>query len=61
MTHLEEVLKKQGGRILLVETSGSDEYEGARAFYERIGFEREGCIRDYYQESEDKIIYRKRL
>lgn len=61
MTHLEGTLKERGHRLLLVETSGNEEYAGTRAFYERIGYEKEGFIRDFYQAGEDKIIYRKQL
>lgn len=61
MAHLEGKLKEQGHRLLLVETSGNQEYAGTRAFYERVGYEKEGRIRDFYQAGEDKIIYRKQL
>lgn len=61
MTHLEGILKGKEHRILLVETSGNQEYAGTRAFYERIGYEEEGRIRDFYQAGEHKVIYRKQL
>lgn len=61
MTHLEGFLKGHGHRLLLVETSGNDEYSGTRAFYQHIGYEEEGRVRDFYQAGEDKVIYRKQL
>lgn len=61
MTHLEGVLKGHGHRLLLVETSGNDEYAGTRAFYQRVGYEEEGRVRDFYRAGEDKVIYRKQL
>eukprot|EP00752_Nemacystus_decipiens_P005520 g4993.t1 len=61
MAHLEGMLRAQGHRLLLVETSGNEEYAGTRAFYERVGYEEEGRIRDFYQAGEDKVIYRKQL
>lgn len=61
MTHLESILKGRGHRLLLVETSGNDEYAGTRAFYQRIGYEEEARVRDFYQAGEDKVIYRKQL
>lgn len=61
MAHLEGVLSGKGHRLLLVETSGNQEYAGTRAFYERIGYGEEGRIRDFYQAGEDKVIYRKQL
>lgn len=62
MKHLEGVLRNERkARLLLVETSGTDEYARTRAFYEKLGFEKEACIREFYQAGEDKIIYRKKL
>lgn len=52
-----DALRAQGARLLLVETAGGADYAGTRAFYQRIGFRREGRIRDYYAPGEDKVIY----
>ena len=41
MRHVERVLADRGGRLLLVETSGLDDFEPTRAFYRRIGYEEE--------------------
>ncbi|CAM9648100.1 unnamed protein product [Ectocarpus fasciculatus] len=61
MASLESMLKGRGHRLLVVETAGSEDYAGARSFYESVGFEEEGRIRDFYQPGEDKVIYRKQL
>jgi ribosomal protein S18 acetylase RimI-like enzyme len=46
-------------RILLVETSGNDEYAGTRHFYTAIGYKQVAMIPEFYQKGEDKIIYLK--
>lgn len=61
MAHVEAVLADAGGRILLVETSGSADFEQTRAFYRRRGYDEEARIREFYQASEDKIVFRKAL
>lgn len=61
MAAAEQALKRQGGRILLVETSSLPEFEGARHFYEKIGYKQEAKIREFYAAGEDKIVFRKAL
>ncbi|MEM9147494.1 MAG: GNAT family N-acetyltransferase [Pseudomonadota bacterium] len=57
--HVEEQVQRLGARLLLVETSSDASLSAARAFCPRLGFEEEARIRDYYQDGEDKIVYRK--
>ncbi len=57
----EDILRKKGARLLLVETSGADMLAPARSLYEKSGFRREAKVRDYYADGDDKIIFRKRL
>ena len=45
----------------LVETSGLPEFERARAFYRKCGYEEEARIREFYNAGEDKIVFRKAL
>jgi ribosomal protein S18 acetylase RimI-like enzyme len=59
--YLEEMLRDRGERVLLVDTSGTPEFERTRAFYLKNGYEREARIRDYYKDGDDKITFRKRL
>lgn len=61
MGHVETMLARRGGRILLVETSGADAFARTRSFYDRIGYEQEARIRDYYAAGDDKIVFRKAL
>ncbi|WP_200761526.1 GNAT family N-acetyltransferase [Poriferisphaera corsica] len=61
MGDVEEQVKRMGGRLLLVETSGLERYEQARRFYSQCGYDEETRIRDFYDEGEDKVIFRKAL
>jgi GNAT superfamily N-acetyltransferase len=59
--YVERKLKDSDQRILLVETSGLPDFERMRAFYGKCGYDREACIRDFYDAGEDKIVFRKAL
>ncbi|MEO0758644.1 MAG: N-acetyltransferase [Cyanobacteria bacterium J06648_16] len=59
--HVEDKLKAQGERVLLVETAGDKSFEYVWAFYEKSGFTQEARIREFYAAGVDKIIYRKTL
>lgn len=61
MARVEADLASAGDRILLVETSGLPEFEATRAFYAGLGYDEEARIRDFYQDGEDKIVFRKAL
>lgn len=61
MAYVERELRKQSNRLLIVETSGADEFELTRKFYNNLGYNLEATIRDFWQEGEDKVIYWKKL
>jgi ribosomal protein S18 acetylase RimI-like enzyme len=61
MSYLEALLKANGERILLVETSGLPEFERTRKFYDQCGYNQEARIRDFYREGEDKVVFWKKL
>jgi ribosomal protein S18 acetylase RimI-like enzyme len=61
MLEVEKCLMEREARVLLVETSGLETFEGTRSFYRRLGYQEEARIRDFYQEGEDKIIFCKTL
>lgn len=61
LRHVEQTLAAGGGRMLLVETSGLPEFDRARAFYAKCGYEEEARIRDFYAAGDDKVVFRKVL
>ncbi|MBX2865083.1 MAG: GNAT family N-acetyltransferase [Leptolyngbyaceae cyanobacterium MAG.088] len=57
--HVEQLLKEQNVRLLLVETLAN--FDRTRAFYCKCGYVEEARIRDFYDTGADKIVYRKLL
>jgi ribosomal protein S18 acetylase RimI-like enzyme len=58
---VEQTLAARGTRLLLVETAGTPDFEPVRAFYRKNGYDEEACIREFYAEGVDKIVFRKAL
>lgn len=61
MAFIEDYLKALGHRILIVDTSGTDDFTATRKFYENLNYTKEAVIRDFWDEGDDKVIYTKRL
>ena len=61
MDYLEDQLKKKGQRILIVETSGGEDFLLTRKFYEKLGYQKEAVISDFWSEGEHKVVYWKKL
>jgi D-alanine-D-alanine ligase len=59
MDFAEAGIKAAGGRIAIVETSGSQRYVPTRAFYEQIGYKKAASVEDFYAPGDAKIIYTK--
>jgi ribosomal protein S18 acetylase RimI-like enzyme len=59
--HMEDDLKMAGGKLILIETSGKDEYENERRFYLKNGYEVQTVIKDFYRSGDDLFVYRKYL
>ncbi|WP_298935839.1 GNAT family N-acetyltransferase [uncultured Ruegeria sp.] len=57
----EQHLKGKGQRILIVDTSGSDDFALTRKFYAKNGYEEEARIRDFWADGDDKVVFRKAL
>jgi ribosomal protein S18 acetylase RimI-like enzyme len=57
----EEFVRLQGGRRLVLETSGRPDYGTARRFYENAGYKQVGLIPDFYRPGDDCAIYSKLL
>ncbi len=61
MQYIEHLLREQGHRILIVETSGLADYDLTRDFYRKCQYTVEATIREFYQKGEDKIVFWKKL
>lgn len=61
LQYVEATLNAGGERLLLVETSGLANFDRARGFYRKHGFEEVARIREFYRAGEDKIVFRKAL
>ena len=61
LDYVEQMLAERGERVLLVETSGTEDFEYVRAFYRKSGYDEEARIREFYTAGVDKIVFRKAL
>lgn len=61
MAFIENHLRKMGQRIIIVDTSGTDDFKLTRMFYEKLGYTQEAVIRDFWSEGDNKVVYWKRL
>jgi GNAT superfamily N-acetyltransferase len=59
LCHVERDVRRQGARLLVVETSSRQSYCRTRRFYEQHGYERAALIRAYYGADDDKVVYTK--
>ena len=57
----EEDMRRQGGRIAVVETSSLPMYEPTRRFHLAQGYREEARIEDFYEVGDAKVIYTKGL
>ena len=57
----EEAIRKLGGRLLIVETSGLEKYAPTRGFYQVTGYLLEATLKDFYRDGDDLVIFTKRL
>ncbi len=61
LDHVQAWLTAKEARILLVETSATEDFDYVRKFYAANGFEVEARIRDFYSAGIDKVVYWKQL
>ena len=58
---LESHLSASRNRVLIAETSGTDDFARTRNFYRKNGYTEEARIRDFWAMGDDKIVFWKPL
>jgi len=61
MRRAEGLVAEAGGRLVVVETSGRQDYEPTRKFYLAMGYTEASRVPDFYAPADAKITYVKRL
>ena len=61
LSFLEEVVKAEGGRMILADTSTIPQYEKTQRFYLKNGFQEVARIQDYYPPGNDRITFCKKI
>jgi ribosomal protein S18 acetylase RimI-like enzyme len=61
LSHAEDEIRGQGGRVLFIETSSLPHYELTRKFYLKNGYDQEATLRDYYAAGDSMVVFRKQL
>ncbi|HUS86242.1 MAG TPA: GNAT family N-acetyltransferase [Bacteroidales bacterium] len=57
----EDIVRAGGGKAIYIETSSRPLYEPTRVFYLRNGYQLKARLEDFYDISDDKLIFFKRL
>ncbi len=57
----ENIIRKWSGQHIYAETSSREQYRATRLFYESCGYMGEAFLKDFYAESDSKVIYSKIL
>jgi len=61
LKHIEDAIRAEKGRLLLLETSSLPSYELTRRFYLKNGYTIMAVLKDYYADGHDMVVFSKRL
>ncbi len=61
LKQVEITLKEGNGRLIVIETSSSQQYALTRKFYLKNGYDLAETIKDFYRPGEDRVTYTKYL
>lgn len=59
LTFAEKQIAAQSGRLMIIETSGSELYRPTQKFYEKNGYRLAACVDDFYAPNDPKLIFTK--
>jgi N-acetylglutamate synthase-like GNAT family acetyltransferase len=59
--YLEAALREGSQRILIADTSGTEEFAQTRTFYRKNGYMEEARIRDFWAVDNDKVVFWKSI
>lgn len=58
---VEEDIRRQKGRLIMIETSSLPSYDPTRRFYLKHGYEQAALVHDFYADGDSLVMFRKRL
>lgn len=58
---VENEVRRQRGRMLLIETSSKESYGPTLRFYQNAGYDEISRIKDFYRIEDDKVVFCKKL
>jgi ribosomal protein S18 acetylase RimI-like enzyme len=61
LAYAEDDIRRQHGRLLLIETSSLPHYALTRKFYVKHAYEQTAVVRDFYADDDAMVIFAKRL
>jgi ribosomal protein S18 acetylase RimI-like enzyme len=61
LAFVEEDVRAQNGRLLLIETSSTPHYEPTRRFYLKHGYAQAAHIPDFYADGDGLVVFSKRI
>ena len=61
LTAMEEDLRRTGPGHIYIDTSSTEGYARARAFYEKNGYHIASLLRDFYRDGDDRVLYLKKF
>ena len=61
LRHVEDSIRQEGGRLLLIETSSLASYQPTRRFYLKHHYQNYAVLADFYGDGHDMVIFSKRL
>ncbi|MBI2859795.1 MAG: GNAT family N-acetyltransferase [Chloroflexi bacterium] len=61
MSFAEDEIRRENGRLVVVETSSKPNYDRTRRFYDGLGYQKICVIEDFYATGDGKVIYVKRF